>query len=73
MEKTNLMEFMKNELPKADKSKGLERFLDEIINLRKKGYAVHQIKRYLDLTYKYSVSITTLGTFIRYHEKSTNF
>lgn len=36
MEKTNLMEFMKNELPKADKSKGLERFLDEIINLRKK-------------------------------------
>ncbi len=65
MANTNLVNFMEKEYPANSKTKTLNRFIDEIIELREKGYSIHQIKRYLELNYKYSVSRGILGAFVK--------
>ena len=65
MTETKLKEFMKNELPSANVTNALRVKKDEIYELRNSGYAMHQIVKYLKVTYRLVTSRQTLSKFIK--------
>lgn len=63
--KIKLKEFMENELPIANITTALKAKKDEITELHQSGYAIHQIVKYLRVTYKLATSRQTLSKFIK--------
>lgn len=66
-----LLDFMKKELPSANIYLALKRFENEIFELHNSGYAIHQIVRYLKMTYDLKISRQTLSSYIK-KEKTNN-
>ncbi len=65
MTKTKLKEFMENEIPSKKSTLSVLRTKkDEIYELHISGYAIHQIVRYLKITYQIITSRQTLSKFI---------